>query len=80
MTSNSIKSKVESSAKNIKSSASKKKEVIEYLRSIGGMDANFFDDNSIAEDYGHALREKLKGINEVEVEITYRCVRLKLKE
>lgn len=58
--------------------------IVEYLERCGGTDTYFFDDsgddrNEAAEKFGHAVRENLKDIKEVEVDISYKVVRLKLK-
>lgn len=54
--------------------------IVEYLERLGGMDAHFFDENEAAEKFGHAVRENIKDYaKEVEVEISYKVVRLKLK-
>jgi len=54
--------------------------IIEYLKKLGGMDPHFFDTNEEAEEFGRTVRENIEGVSGVEVEISYKTVRIKLKE
>ncbi len=53
--------------------------IAEYLEKIGGMDAYFFDTNEEADTFGKSVRKNIENVKEVEVEISYKVVRLKLK-
>lgn len=59
---------------------SKEQKFVAYLRSIGGMDVHQFDDANEATEYGQTLRKTIDGFSLIDVEITYRTVRVRLKE
>jgi hypothetical protein len=54
--------------------------VVEYLEKIGGMDAFFFDTNEEADSFGKQVRKNIEdSAKEVDVDISYKVVRLRLK-
>lgn len=66
--------------KNETSLESKEKQFVAYLRSIGGVDVHQFDDTNEATEYGQKLRLTIENSKLIDVEITYRTVRVRLKE